>query len=191
MSAAPTLSVITPTFNNLETLKRALDGWRTFGGPAIEVVIVEDGCRDGTADFLRTVEQTPWGRDHLRWIHQDDAHELRCTNSGFQIARGDFLMAWQDDMFLQVPWLVPELVQTFRAYPAIGLISLSRGVNCLPLDEPIERWGATISAEHPRARRTWWRRTTAGGWIDTFKQMTRYAIRRPFGAAQGRPGYSS
>jgi GT2 family glycosyltransferase len=292
MSPTPTLSVITPTFNNLETLTRALAGWRMFGGPEIEVVIVEDGCRDGTAEYLRTVEATSWGREHLRWVHHDDAHELRCTNSGFLMARGEFLMAWQDDMFLQVPWLVPELVRTFRAYPAIGLISLSRGVNCLPLDEPIERWedlvdwrrlqstigagpgnwfrlqevdavirpwivrrtcldrvglldeafrptewdeadlafrirkagwsvatsgyerlgayfhlgsttisrapstpyltkvlkngrlfherwDATIAAEHPRERRTWWRRSTAAGWVDTLKQLTRYAMRRP------------
>ena len=31
---------------------------------------------------------TPWGRRQLRWIHQDDAHELRCTNAGMAIARG-------------------------------------------------------------------------------------------------------
>ena len=304
MSAAPVLTVVTPTFNNRGTLARALDGWERFGGPGVEVVVVEDGCNDGTADYLRARQDTPWGRAHLRWIHQDDAHELRCTNSGFEAARGEFLMAWQDDMFLQVPWLVPELVRTFRAYPTIGLIALSRGVNCLPLDAPIERWedlidwrrlqstigrgpgnwfrlqevdavirpwvvrracldrvgmldeafrptewdeadlafrirqagwsvatsgyerlgayfhlgsttisrapsapylakvlrngrlfherwAATIAAEHPRPRRTWWRRTTAGGWADTLAQMARYGLKRPFGAAQRRPGWSS
>jgi GT2 family glycosyltransferase len=49
-------------------------------------------------------------------------------------------MTWQDDMFLQVSWLVPELIRTLEHYPGIGMISLSRGLNCLPVDEPIRTW---------------------------------------------------
>ena len=37
-------------------------------------------------------------------------------------------------------WLVPELLRTFATYPELGLLSLSRGLNCIPLDEPITRW---------------------------------------------------
>jgi GT2 family glycosyltransferase len=140
MTFTPAISVITPTFNNVETLKRSVDGWRRFGGDDMELVVVEDGCRDATPDYLRELAATAWGRTHLQWVRQNDAHELRCTNSGIEAARGEFLMAWQDDMFLQVPWLLPELVRTFRAYAEIGLISLSRGLNCLPLDEPIAHW---------------------------------------------------
>lgn len=140
MTFTPTVSVITPTFNNVETLKRSVDGWRRFGGDDMELIVVEDGCRDATPEYLRELAATPWGRRHLQWVHQNDAHELRCTNTGFEAARGGFLMAWQDDMFLQVPWLLPELVRTFRDYPEMGLISLSRGLDCLPLDEPLDRW---------------------------------------------------
>ena len=49
-------------------------------------------------------------------------------------------MAWQDDMLLRAPWLVPELRATFDAYPDLGMLSLSRGLNCAPLHAPIERW---------------------------------------------------
>jgi glycosyltransferase involved in cell wall biosynthesis len=144
MTFSPVVSVITPTFNNVDTLKRSVDAWQHFGGDAIELIVVEDGCRDRTPEYLQELAATPWGRRHLQWIHQDDAHELRCTNSGFEVARGEYLMAWQDDMFLQVYWLIPELVRTFRAYREIGLISLSRGLNCLPLDEPIDRYEALV-----------------------------------------------
>lgn len=138
--AAPALSIITPTFNNEAVLRRSIDGWRRFGGGAIEVIVVEDGCRDGTAACLEAQRQTAWGRAQLRWVHEEDAHELRCTNRGFSEARGPLLAAWQDDMFLQVPWFVPEILSTFNAYPELGLLSLSRGLICLPCDEPIERW---------------------------------------------------
>jgi hypothetical protein len=138
--AAPALTVVIPTFNNEVVLRECLDGWERFGGSDVEIVVVEDGCRDGTAASLAVRAATTWGTRHLRWIHQDDAHELRCTNAGMAIARGDLIMAWQDDMFLRAGWLVPELCATFAAYPELGLMSLSRGLNCLPVAGPIDTW---------------------------------------------------
>ena len=124
----PSLSVCIPTFNNVGVLEHCIDGWRTYGGNAVEVIVIEDGCRDGTADYLRRAQVTDWGAKHLRWIHQDDAHELRCTNAGIAVARAPIVAAWQDDMFLRSSWLVPELVRTFQSYPEIALVALSRGL---------------------------------------------------------------
>ena len=136
----PALSVVIPTFNNEAVLRQCLAGWERFGGDDVELIVVEDGCKDGTPALLTTIAASPWGSRHLRWLHQDDAHELRCTNAGMEQARAPLVMAWQDDMFLRASWLVPELLHTFAAYPELGLLSLSRGLNCAPLDEPITRW---------------------------------------------------
>lgn len=141
---APRLSVAIPTFNNVDVLRRALAAWRDHGGADVELVVVEDGCHDGTPELLDEIAATPWGARHLRRVHQEDAHELRCTNAGFAAARGEFLMAWQDDMFVRAEWLVPELLRTFDTYSDIGMISLSRGLNCFPLDEPIVAWDDLI-----------------------------------------------
>jgi glycosyltransferase involved in cell wall biosynthesis len=43
----PSLTVVTPTFNNEAVLRQSVDGWRRFGGSAIEVIVTDDGCRDG------------------------------------------------------------------------------------------------------------------------------------------------
>jgi hypothetical protein len=43
-------------------------------------------------------------------------------------------------MFLQVSWLVPELLQTFEQYADLGLLCLSRGLDCMPVEEPITSW---------------------------------------------------
>jgi GT2 family glycosyltransferase len=140
-SAAPVLSIVVPTFNNHAILQRTIESWRTYAsGQPVELIVVEDGCRDGTRAFLEEASATEWGRAHLRWIHMDDAHELRCTNAGFAAARGQLLAAWQDDMFLSATWLVPELIALFARRTDLGQIGLSRGLNMYPLASAIERW---------------------------------------------------
>lgn len=137
----PLLTIVIPTFNNRPVLAQCLASWQTHAtGAPIEIIVVEDGCQDDTARYLSTLADTTWGRAHLRWLHQSDLHELRCTNAGLREARAPIVMAWQDDMFLRVPWLVTEIVRAFDRYPDLGLLCLSRGLNCLPFDEPIRTW---------------------------------------------------
>ena len=135
------LSVVIPTFNNETILARTLESWRTLANRFnVEVLVVEDGCRDGTSMLLEQAAKQDWGRVRFRWIHLDDAHELRCTNAGFRAATGALLMAWQDDMFLEARWLVSEIIEVFHRHRDVGLLGLSRGLDMFPVNDPIERW---------------------------------------------------
>ena len=137
----PHLSVVIPTYNNEAVLRRCLTSWQLSAAAChVEIIVIEDGCRDATRTFLESESRSAWGQRHLRWIHLDDAHELRCTNAGLTAARAPLMMAWQDDMFVTAEWLVAELLATFRVHQDIGLMSLSRGLDHYPLDEPIARW---------------------------------------------------
>lgn len=137
----PHLSVVIPTYNNEAVLRRCLTSWQLSAAAChVEIIVIEDGCRDATRAFLESESRSAWGQRHLRWIHLDDAHELRCTNAGLTAARAPLMMAWQDDMFVTAEWLVAELLATFRIHQDIGLMSLSRGLDHYPLDEPIARW---------------------------------------------------
>ncbi len=142
----PRLSVVIATHDNQPVLARCLASWRRHASRLpVELLVVEDGCRDGTPDYLRDIAAGGgWGTLQLRVLHEDDAHELMCTNRGLREARAPLVMSWHDDMFLQAGWFVPELLATFDAYPDIGLMSLSRGLRCLPLDEPIRTFADTI-----------------------------------------------
>ena len=86
--SVPSLSVVIPTYNNEAVLRRCLTSWRRSAAACdVEIIVIEDGCRDGTRAFLESESQSAWGQRHLRWIHMDDAHELRCTNAGLAAAR--------------------------------------------------------------------------------------------------------
>jgi GT2 family glycosyltransferase len=159
----PALSVVIPTFNNESVIRRCLASWRSPAAASdVEIIVIEDGCRDGTPAFLEAEGQSSWGRRHLRWMHLDDAHELRCTNAGLRAARAPLIMAWQDDMFVTASWLVPELLATFRRHAVIGLMSLSRGLDLYPLAEPISTWDDLVDWRRLRstigpAPRNWFR----------------------------------
>lgn len=137
----PALSLSIATFNNAQVVAECLDRWEMFAATEpVELIVVEDGCRDETPSVLEQRSSSPWGRAHLRVVHEDNVHELRATNRGFREAKAPLVMTWQDDMFLRCRWLVPELIRTFDRYPDLGLLSLSRGLNCFPVAAPIHRW---------------------------------------------------
>lgn len=141
MSHTPALSVVIPSFNNVDVLRRCLESWERFAPDAsVELIVIEDGCRDRTAEFLEERARTPWGRAHLRFVHENNVHELRATNCGLREANAPLIIAWQDDMFLRSEWLVPELMASFACYEDLGLLGLSRGLNCYPVEEPVTRW---------------------------------------------------
>jgi GT2 family glycosyltransferase len=137
----PALSIVIPTFNNVAVLTRCLDAWQTYAADQpVELIVIEDGCRDATPQYLAEVSDTPWGRRHLRWFHEADLHELRCTNRGLREARAPLAMAWQDDMFVACRWLAPELIATFATYDDLGMLSLSRGLDCHSCPDPVLTW---------------------------------------------------
>lgn len=143
MQESVRVSIVIPTFDNLPILQQCLERWRRFSlnsAHTLEVIVIEDGCRDGTRAYLAVMANSEWGQRCLRWFHEDDAHELICTNRGLSEARGSLILAWQDDMLLNAGWFVQEVVQTFDKYRDLGLLSFSRGLDCMPLEDSIERW---------------------------------------------------
>ena len=137
--------MVIATHDNLPVLRRCLESWERFAASQpVELLVIEDGCSDGTAEYLAERAGTEWGRRVLRPLHEENVHELMCTNRGLAEARAPLVMSWHDDMFLRASWFVPELIATFRAYPEIGLLALSRGLVCTPHDEPVRTWEDSI-----------------------------------------------
>lgn len=143
----PQLSVVIATHDNLPVLRATLESWRRHAaGHPVELLVVEDGCTDGTAGYLASLAGS-WDGPALRVLHEDDAHELVCTNRGLAEARGELVLSWHDDMELTCGWMVPELLATFRALPEIGMLALSRGLRFHPAAGLPETWEASVAWE--------------------------------------------
>jgi GT2 family glycosyltransferase len=170
----PRLSVVIATHDNLPVLRRCLTAWQRWAADQpVELLVVDDGCTDGTSQYLASALSDAWGTLTIRALHEDNVHELMCTNRGFREAAAPLIMSWHDDMFLESRWFVPELLATFEAYPDIGLLSLSRGLRCFPLEEPVRTFDDSVD----------WRRlqsTIGGGPLNWLRLVEVDAVMRPW-----------
>ncbi len=101
----PTLSVIIPTYNRLDRLKRVLAALEVqTGAPAdLEIVIVSDGSRDGTDDYLRGL-QSPL---NVTPIFQANQGVAVARNAGIARATGELVLFVDDDV-IPAPQLIAE-----------------------------------------------------------------------------------
>jgi len=97
--SSPDLSVIIPTYNRLPLLREALASFVGLLNCSHEVVIVDDGSTDGTAEYLRTL-----GEPH-RVFFQEHKGGNAARNYGLREARGQHVKFLDDD-----DWLIASMV---------------------------------------------------------------------------------
>ena len=109
MAEAPAVSVIIPTHQRRESLRRTLDSLRNQSVPAAtyEVVVGVDGSTDGTREMLD---------DHpasypLRSVALPHRGRAAACNAAIREASADILIVLDDDMEV-----VPEFVERHRAH---------------------------------------------------------------------------
>lgn len=119
------ISVVVPTFNRREIVKRAVESLFAQNFPAgqYEVIVVVDGSEDGTADALRGMKAPC----RFRVVEQPNGGLAAARNSGARVAESDLLLFLDDDM-LCVPELIEAHVEAHRNAPrtvGFGCILLS------------------------------------------------------------------
>ena len=84
------ISVVVPTYDRADLIGEALDSLAAQSWEAIEIVVVDDGSTDGTADLLER-----WGAAHpaasLRVLRQPNRGAAAARNAGAAAARGEYL----------------------------------------------------------------------------------------------------
>ena len=91
------ISVVIPSFNRRQTLERVLEAYerQTPEAPPFEVVVVDDGSTDDTAELLASRHPN---RYRLRHAVQDNGGPARARNRGLELARGDLVLFTGDDV---------------------------------------------------------------------------------------------
>ncbi|HTU66384.1 MAG TPA: glycosyltransferase [Steroidobacteraceae bacterium] len=110
------VSIIIAAYNCEAFIGAALETCLRQTHPKVEVVVVNDGSKDGTGEILKRYG----GR--IRVIEQKNGGLANARNTGVREARGEYI-AWMDADDLVHPEKVATQVAAFRARPDLVLVS--------------------------------------------------------------------
>jgi glycosyltransferase involved in cell wall biosynthesis len=116
-SARPAVSVVLPTFNRIEFLPRAVDSVLRQRHSDFELIVVDDGSTDATAEWLATLTDP-----RLRVVRLErNRGATFARNRGIEAARGAIVsFIDSDDRFF--PHKLESVSKTFREQPALDLL---------------------------------------------------------------------
>ncbi|NEP84931.1 MAG: glycosyltransferase family 2 protein, partial [Okeania sp. SIO3B3] len=111
----PCVSVIIPAYNRADLIGETVDSVLAQTHPDIEIIVIDDGSTDNTADVLATYGSA------LRVIRQANAGQQAARNAGIRAATGDYI-AFLDSDDLWLPHRIEAQLQRFEEVPEAGLV---------------------------------------------------------------------
>lgn len=130
----PFVSVVIPVLNGQGTIGRCLSSLArsTYPSERCEVVIVDNGSTDGTAEIAR--------RHPVRLLQEPERGPARARNRGIAESRGDVVVFTDADCMASTGW-IDEIVKPFRD-SEVGAVAGE--ILPFPPQTPAERYAARI-----------------------------------------------
>jgi glycosyltransferase involved in cell wall biosynthesis len=103
------LSIITPTFNSIHTIRETLESVADQNYPQVEHIVIDGGSTDGTLDIVR---QFP----HVRLVSEKDEGHYHAMNKGIAMATGYAVAILNaDDCYCD--GILTKVATAFAAHP--------------------------------------------------------------------------
>lgn len=112
------VSVIIPTYNRRHLIGPTIDSVLAQTHRELEVVVVDDGSKDGTGEFLKTRYAA---EPRFRYIWQENAERSAARNNGITAAKGEYV-AFLDSDDLWLPDKLEQQVRLLQANPEMVMV---------------------------------------------------------------------
>ena len=109
------VSVIVPTFNRARYLGQAIDSTLQQTFEAHEIIVVDDGSTDETAEVV-----AKYG-DRVRYLRTSNGGVAHARNVGMSVASGDYLTFLDSDDLLY-PYMLELETRLLDRHPDVGLV---------------------------------------------------------------------
>jgi len=128
---SPPFNYLVTVHNKEALLSRVLAGVADCAGPGARIIIVLDGCTDGSENAARRFAAS--ARTETLVLTTPDVHEIKTINAGLHAAKPGYCVILQDDVILEEPGLEP-LVEALceRHNRQLGYLSFRLAANIRP-----------------------------------------------------------
>jgi len=86
-----TLSIVIPAYNVASYIEGTLQALLSQWQPGVEIIVVDDGSKDATADTIRLHFALPISEGKLKLIQQENQGVSQARNLGISNAKGDYI----------------------------------------------------------------------------------------------------
>lgn len=111
----PTVSVIIHTYNNEKFIAETIDSVLKQTYKDYEIIVVDDGSKDGTRDALLPYMQK------IRYHYKENGGIASAKNAGINLSNAEFI-AFLDHDDLWVPDKLKIQMEYFDVHPQVGLV---------------------------------------------------------------------
>lgn len=141
----PSLSVIIPTYNRKEILKKCLNALfnQTYPKSDYEIIVIDDGSTDGTEELVKSIiNGSPCV---LRYFKQENKGPAVARNVGIENANGEIILFIGDDI-IATSTLLEEHIKWHKNYPednvaVLGYVTWSPEIEITPFMKWLENGG--------------------------------------------------
>ena len=162
----PEVSLIISVFNQLDYTKRCLSCVeKTLKGKiTYEVLIVDDGSKEETINYLRSLEDP-----HYVSFNADSRGFAKNNNLASSQARGEYLCLLNNDVFVEGDWLSP-MIKVFQKEEKVGLVG---NVQRLAFSNCFDHMGVVFGPSgNPRHYGQWFKKIKFRGEVRKWSAVT-------------------
>lgn len=109
------VSVLVPTFNRSRYLGECLDSLLAQTRPPLEVIVIDDGSTDDSAQIVRE-----YGA-RIRYVHKENGGKSSALNLGMRDVAGDFVWIFDDDD-VALADSIARRMDVFTAHPELAFV---------------------------------------------------------------------
>ncbi len=116
VSAKPKISIITPSFNQVQFLEATMRSVLDQNYENLEYIVIDGGSNDGSKEIIKKYS------DQLAyWVSEKDEGQTHAINKGFQKATGD-LVAWMNSDDTYLPGAFEKVAEYYNRYPNVDVL---------------------------------------------------------------------
>lgn len=169
LPAPPSISIVTPSFNQGHVLEETIRSVLDQGYPALEYIVQDGGSTDGSVDVLQR-----YGSRLTHWESAPDGGQSAAINLGMRRTTGE-IMAYLNSDDLLLPGSLAYVAEYFQTHPEVDVVYGHRVL----IDEAGQEIGRWVLPRHddrtiafadfiPQETMFWRRRAweAVGGCID-------------------------